>query len=195
MATEITENLTCRIQEITSISDTLSASLEADMASLSNLQESINRELEILHGVVTVSRELTEAAKNISEVAHSIKRISGQTNLLALNATIEAARVGEKGRGFAVVAQEVGKLAEESKYSVNSIHNTVSAIQSGLNQMVPQLSNLQSQTIKNQQAHQLVVYDLSKDKNSLAKIFLSLQDINSISDNLLISTRQLVNYV
>lgn len=66
----------------------------------------------------------------IKVMAEAIANISEQTNLLALNAAIEAARAGEYGKGFAVVAEEIRKLAEQSKGTVDTIQNTVAKVQS-----------------------------------------------------------------
>ncbi len=72
--------------------------------------------------------EKTKEVNRIKTLADAIMQISSQTNLLALNAAIESARAGEAGRGFSVVAEEIRKLAESSKNSVNEIQGILSVI-------------------------------------------------------------------
>lgn len=78
---------------------------------ISQSQTELEKEIQMIENV----------AKNIDKVLISIKSISDQIKMLGLNASIEAARVGEAGRGFAVVSNEIHKLSEKSKETVNQI--------------------------------------------------------------------------
>lgn len=73
---------------------------------------------------------------NIDSVLVLIKNISDQIKMLGLNASIEAARVGEAGKGFAVVSQEIHKLSEKSKETVQKISDFTGEINKTVNKAV-----------------------------------------------------------
>ena len=80
-----------------------------------------------------------------------INDIAESTNLLALNAAIEAARAGEAGKGFSVVAQEVGKLASNTKDSLEKVRNIVEKIKDGVNQVSVKLNDNTEQFVNQNQ--------------------------------------------
>ena len=78
--------------------------------------------------VARESREVMESSNEIKNVVELIITEAEQTNSLSLNARIEAGRAGEYGRGFAVVANEVRKLAEGIKNSIESTNTMIDGI-------------------------------------------------------------------
>ncbi|GAB2672328.1 methyl-accepting chemotaxis protein [Paenibacillus thermoaerophilus] len=98
----------------------------------------------------TMTREMSERVDKLKESAGSIRKILGmlenitkQTNILSLNATIEAARAGAAGKGFMVVADEIRKLADQSRESINVVGQITDAIQREVDSTVESLASAQ----------------------------------------------------
>jgi len=124
-------------------------------------------------------------AKEVSKISNlldGISNITSQTNLLALNASIEAARAGDAGKGFAVVASEVGKLAEESSTLVEDIQKTVNFIQSSVNTLIDDSSEIlgfiETNVLKDYEKLSTIGDQYSDDANVFNGIMLELSAIS-----------------
>lgn len=93
-----------------------------------------------------VVSKLDEHSAQIGQIVQAVMAIAKQTQLLSLNANIEAARAGEHGRGFSVVASEVGKLAEQTSESVQTISELVRDIRTLVSENVKAMSEMKSET-------------------------------------------------
>ncbi|MBD8037900.1 CZB domain-containing protein [Solibacillus sp. A46] len=102
--------------------------LNSDLAALQQVSAILQNTDEGQQAVRQNVANLVDRVNSVSKVMSLIQGIADQTNLLALNASIEAARAGEAGKGFAVVAEEVRKLADDTKRSVQSIDTDIKAL-------------------------------------------------------------------
>lgn len=114
-------NVDQKMRETIDISEKGREDMKKVTVAMGNIRNSIISLEEVINKVGKSSKEITSIINVIGEIAE-------QTNLLSLNASIEAARAGEAGKGFAVVASEIGKLANTSSESVNSISALVKEI-------------------------------------------------------------------
>jgi methyl-accepting chemotaxis protein len=93
--------------------------MQAVEAALGGVEEVRGRIEDIAERADTIDTK----AKEIYSILDLINEISHETHILALNAAIEASAAGEHGRRFSVVADEVRRLSQRSRESVDSVRS------------------------------------------------------------------------
>lgn len=83
---------------------------------------------------------LKESTSSIRQILEVLNAVTKQTNILSLNATIEAARAGAAGKGFMVVADEIRKLADQSRQSIDVVAQITDTIQTEIDETVSVLT-------------------------------------------------------
>ncbi|WP_153731704.1 protoglobin domain-containing protein [Sporosarcina obsidiansis] len=149
-ANDSMHDLDASIEEIATSVEDISIDTKQSLLELNSDLESLHQVSKILQTTDTGQKKMQEDIQKLVQHVNSvaqlmtfIKGIADQTNLLALNASIEAARAGEAGKGFAVVAEEVRKLADDTKVSVQSIHTDIEEllhITHGISELTDQFS-------------------------------------------------------
>jgi heam-based aerotactic trancducer len=151
------------------------------MKNMEKYMTEVNEQLEILKGT----------SAKIQDVTSIVSSIADQTNLLALNAAIEAARAGEHGKGFAVVADEVRKLAEQTKTSLENVSRLISETNEGIEGVY--LSMGQANTLVTSgvegineldQFFDQVIYSMGDIKNGSIQIEKELQSLVTVMEEI-----------
>mgnify|MGYP001162082493 CR=1 FL=1 len=115
-------------------------SSEKGIAYMSELIMKTNATEQMTRSMVEKVEKLQESTRSIRKILDVLNNITKQTNILSLNATIEAARAGAAGKGFMVVADEIRKLADQSKQSIDVVGQITETIQNEVQETVSVLS-------------------------------------------------------
>ncbi|WP_258171331.1 methyl-accepting chemotaxis protein [Paenibacillus sp. R14(2021)] len=124
-----------------------SAAAEVEKASrqgttyMNSLIEKTGMTEEMTRSMVEKVDRLKESTRSIRKILDVLNNMTKQTNILSLNATIEAARAGAAGKGFMVVADEIRKLADQSRQSIDVVGQITETIQKEIDETVNVLSN------------------------------------------------------
>lgn len=139
------------LEEISSSMEEMGANIQQNTENAVNtnkLAEEINTRVGQLGNSSNASYS---AIQDIADNIVAINELVMQTNILALNASVEAARAGEQGKGFAVVAKEVGRLADQTHVTADSINETanvgISEVETSnkdVKELLPMIENVTS---------------------------------------------------
>jgi len=91
---------------------------------------------EMIRAMADKVDHLKQSTRSIRQILDMLGKIAKQTNILSLNAAIEAARAGASGKGFKVVADEVNRMADQSRQSIEVVGEITEKIQSGIDETV-----------------------------------------------------------
>lgn len=122
---------------------------------------------------------LQESTASIRQILVVLNNITKQTNILSLNATIEAAGAGAAGRGFMVVADQIRKLADQSKQSIEVVSQITDNIQAEIDETVSALA--QAQPIFEEQVSSVREADLifKNVQNQMNEFIVHLDDVTN----------------
>lgn len=144
------------VEQASSIIDDLAASA----VEVTTNQQQLNSEV----------KKVENFSLKITNISEFIKQIANETNMLGLNAAIEAARAGSAGAGFSIVANEIRKLSQKSKETVNDIVDANLDIQKSVNSTV-QMSNSTLSLTEHQAA-------------SIEEVSANLEELKGLSQSL-----------
>lgn len=133
------DSLRKRVTELTTVTKELSSSSE-EMTKVSNVTAAYLQEL------AEESQLINEDIKQIEQVLDVIKNTALKSQVLGLNASIEGARAGEHGKGFMVVANEIKKMADSSKASIENIEPQLKSMMNAIEKMTATIQEISSQT-------------------------------------------------
>lgn len=125
--------------------------------------------------------QIKDRSNKIVSIFSFITELSSQTNLLAVNTSIQAAKIGADGQGFQVIANELRKLSEQSKISLEEIGNL-------LNQLSEDATRLKTAKEENQAIKQTL-----KRIESQNELFNSI--MNEIEDKIEVKDGKLRYYM
>ena len=174
------QDINATVEEVATTSNSAADFSHQSVSEAKKGQEMIKDALEemaMLEGqyqkVVSAINDFSQKIAQMERMIQLIRDIADQTNLLALNANIEAARAGEHGLGFSVVAQEVRKLSEHSKESVDLISQTIQ-------ELVSDAESIKSWVLE---TGDTVSHGVQESTQAIGKLMQIIDTFNQISES------------
>lgn len=147
-STDLTVHMDKQMKEVQSANSQMSVAAqevekagEQGTAYMNQLIEKTGTTESMTRSMVEKVDALKDSTGSIVKILDVLNNLAKQTNILSLNATIEAARAGAAGKGFMVVADEIRKLADQSRQSIDVVAQITAKIQGEIDETVSVLSD------------------------------------------------------
>ena len=118
---EAAKNMALRVQKGAEQADAISAHASKTKEQTSEKHDWLKQNQDEMRESLGRALDDVKAVEQISFLAETLMNVTEQTNLLSLNASIEAARSGEVGREFVAASDEIRKLADQSRETIENI--------------------------------------------------------------------------
>jgi len=188
---DLTDNMGNRMGQVNEAGQQMvSSAAEVEQSSekgtryMAELIEKTGLTEEMTRNMVQKVDKLKDSTRSIRKILDVLNNVAKQTNILSLNATIEAARAGAAGKGFMVVANEIRKLAEQSRQSIDVVAQITETIQGEIDDTVGVLSEaypiFQEQIDSVKEANQIflsVQSQMSRFVNHLDVVTISVDQL------------------
>ncbi|MFX1274526.1 MAG: methyl-accepting chemotaxis protein [Promethearchaeota archaeon] len=184
-------NVSNMATELASSASEVNAAAEEIATTTQDVTKKAYNQLDSLIRVQDKAKAIRQQTKNVIAFSKDIEKImkfltsiSDQTNLLALNASIEAGRAGEHGRGFSVVAEEVRKLSDEAKDSINNTAAQIERILELINSTGVLIDEIFSEINKSTMGEQETATAMESISASTEEQTSSMQEIAATANKL-----------
>jgi len=141
---------------------------------------------------------LGKRSREIYRVLDLITEIAQETHILALNAAIEASAAGEHGDRFGVVAEEVRRLAERSRESVDSVRSLLDGFSGSIRSVVvateegsKSADRVLEQSQSTQDAIEQLRSALADTATAAREISLATDEQRTASDQVVLTLREI----
>ncbi|WP_438347874.1 methyl-accepting chemotaxis protein [Paenibacillus sp. FA6] len=142
--------------------------------------------------IVREAEELKNSTSSIQKILELMSTMTQQTNILSINASIEAARAGTAGRGFMVVAEEIRKLADGSKQSIQTVAGITDEILRGIEHTATSLNEVSPVIDEQMESVMEASHIFGSVKQQMGEFLLEI-DKSSIFVKELIEAQQLLS--
>jgi len=150
-----------------------------------------------IEGISARADSLGSRSREIYQILDLITEIARETHILSLNAAIEAAAAGERGERFSAVAEEVRRLAERSRESVDSVRSLLEEFSGAIRAVVVATEeggktahDVLDQARASQGSVALLREALSETARAAREISLATDEQRTASDQVVVTLRE-----